>query len=152
MLAVIRTGRSRRSAPSNTAVSRGTPFASSWLKWLTNTKPLSTAMPNRAIKPTDAGTERYSPESHSEIIPPIMANGTFVRMSNDCRIERSVANRTRKMSPSAIGTTTLSRAAARFWFSNSPPQTNRYPGGNCTSAAIARCASSTKPTRSRPAT
>ena len=125
MLAVISTGRSLRIAPSNTALSRLNPLASNSLKWLTITRPFKTAMPSRAIKPTDAGTERYSPEAQRVRIPPTSANGTLARMRADWRIDLSVANSTRNIRPSAIGTTTESLAAARLWFSNSPPQTSR---------------------------
>ncbi len=62
-------------------------------------------MPSSAMNPTDAGTDRYSPDSQSARTPPISANGMLARISTDWRTDRSVANSTRKISPSAIGTT-----------------------------------------------
>ena len=70
-------------------------------------------MPSRAMNPTEAGTERYSPDTQSETRPPTMAKGILARISSDARSERSVANSTRKISPSAIGITVISRAEAR---------------------------------------
>lgn len=71
-------------------------------------------MPRSAMKPTEAGTERYWPDAQSVIIPPIIAKGMLARIRRAWRIERRVTNRTRKMSPRAAGTTMARRAAARF--------------------------------------
>ena len=48
-----------------TTCSMGMPKALSWLKVLTMTTPLRTAMPSNEMKPTDADTDRYSPAIHS---------------------------------------------------------------------------------------
>ena len=125
MLAVISTGRRRRMAPSRTACARLAPAARNWLKKATITSPLRTAMPSSAMKPTAAGTDKYSPDSHSAITPPTSANGMLARISSAGRTAPKVLNRVRKIAPSAIGTTSASRAAARCWFSNWPPQTRR---------------------------
>ena len=60
-------------------------------------------MPRSAMNPTEAGTDRYSPEAQSARMPPISANGTLARISSDWRTDRSVANSTRKINPRAIG-------------------------------------------------
>ena len=125
MEAVISTGRNRRSEPSRTTCSMGRPSACRWLKCVTSTNPLSTAMPSSAMKPTEAGTDRYCPDSHSAATPPTMANGTLPRMSAACRTEPKVMNSTKKISPRATGTTMPRRAAARCWFSNCPPHSTR---------------------------
>ena len=54
------------------------------------TSPLSTAMPSSAMNPTEAGTDRYSPDSASAIIPPTAAKGMLTRISAAARSERSV--------------------------------------------------------------
>src|SRR6056297_256227 len=79
--AVIRTGRRRRSAPTRTASSISRPRARSSLMYETITTPLSTATPNTAMKPTAPGTDRYSPEIQSAKMPPVIANGTFRKIS-----------------------------------------------------------------------
>ena len=65
------------------------------------------------MNPTDAGTDRYSPVTTSANTPPIRANGMLTKTSSAWRIEPNVVNRRTKMSPSATGTTTDRRAAAR---------------------------------------
>src|SRR5690606_23578411 len=87
IVAVIMTGRSRRSDPSMTTSSMGMRRSTRWLKWLTMTTPLSTAMPSSAMKPTEAGTDRYSPESNRAKTPPISAKGTLATTSTDWRTE-----------------------------------------------------------------
>ena len=59
------------------------------------TTPFITAMPSRAMKPTEAGTDRYSPVSHSAVMPPVSANGKLLSTSTLWRTERKVdADRT----------------------------------------------------------
>jgi len=77
------------------------------------------------MNPTDAGTERYSPVTHSATMPPTRAKGMLLRISNAWRTEPKVENSRTKIRPSATGTTMDSRAAARCWFSNWPPQLMR---------------------------
>ena len=72
------------------------------------------------MKPTDAGTDRYSPEASSANTPPTIANGTLASTSTAWRTEPKVENSNRKISSSATGMTTARRAAARCWFSNWP--------------------------------
>ena len=103
-------------------VATGRPRAASWLKQVTSTKPLSTAMPMSAIKPTEAGTDRYSPDTASATTPPIRASGMLANTKMAWRRLPSVANSTPTISASATGTTSARRAAARCWFSNWPPQ------------------------------
>jgi outer membrane protein, heavy metal efflux system len=57
-------------------------------------------MPSKAMKPTDAGTDRYSPVSHRATMPPTIANGTLERTSNAWRTEPNVVNRMTKINPS----------------------------------------------------
>ena len=70
-------------------------------------------MPSSAMNPTEAGTDRYCPDSHRAMMPPTSANGMLHRISTDWRAEPKVVNSTTKISPSATGTTSPSLAAAR---------------------------------------
>ena len=47
-------------------------------------------MPSSAMNPTAAGTERYSPDTASAIIPPTIAKGMLVRIRAEARTEPSV--------------------------------------------------------------
>jgi hypothetical protein len=49
------------------------------------------------MKPTDAGTDRYSPLMNSPITPPIDANGSTVMMSVANRSEPNSRNSRKKM-------------------------------------------------------
>lgn len=93
--AVMSTGRRRSAAPVRTASSSGCPAARSALRCVTSTTPLSTAMPNRAMKPTLADRLRFSPRAQSMAIPPTSANGTLSSTSSDCGTERKEAKRSR---------------------------------------------------------
>ena len=108
-------------------------------------------MPSSAMKPTEAGTDRYSPAALSAAMPPTSANGMLAMTSSACLGERKVSTSSTKMAPSASGTTSASRAAARCWFSNWPPQTMRM-SLRPASLATAAWASRTKLARSRPST
>ncbi len=77
------------------------------------------------MKPTEAGTDRYSPVDTRANTPPIKAKGMFTSTNKACRTEPNVVNSSTKIRPIAMGTTIDSRAAARCWFSNCPPQLNR---------------------------
>ena len=48
-----------------------------------------------------------------------------------CRTDPNALNSRTKIRRMLTGTITASRAIARCWFSNSPPQTIAYPGGSC---------------------
>ena len=110
--AVIRTGRKRKHAPRCEASSIGIPSRTSWLKYVTSTMPFSNAIPNRAIKPTEDGTERFCPDSHSATTPPTRASGMFMRISAAFFKERKLLNNKRKMMSSVTGTTTAKRRLA----------------------------------------
>ncbi len=69
-----------------------------------------------------------------------------------CRRLSKVRWSSRKITPSAIGTTTASVAADRCWFSNWPPQLQEYPRSSGAVRSTAARASATNPTRSRPET
>jgi hypothetical protein len=75
--AVINTGRNLKLAPLIEASSTANPSIISWFMYVTNTIPLSSAIPNSAIKPTEAGTERFCPVIHNPTIPPTRARGIF---------------------------------------------------------------------------
>ena len=79
-------------------------------------------------RPTPAPTG-IRPEIHSANTPPIRANGMLVSTSTAWRTEPKVANSSRKISPSATGTTMPRRFAARCWFSNCPPHTDAVAAG-----------------------
>ena len=57
----------------------------------TITTPLSTATPNRAMKPTAAERFRFIPRAQSMAMPPIKAKGTAQRISRAWRIDVKVA-------------------------------------------------------------
>ena len=75
-VAVIITGRNRMREPSRTDSSTDMPCSRRLRIVLTSTTPLSTAIPHSATKPTDAGTERYSPVTNNPMIPPTEAKGS----------------------------------------------------------------------------
>ncbi len=73
------------------------------------------------MKPTAALTDRGTPATSSAKAPPVRANGTVSRMARALRPEFIAAYRRPRTASTASGTTILSRASARCWFSNSPP-------------------------------
>ena len=88
------------------------------LKWVTMTTPFSTAIPSRAIKPTEAGTERYSPDRANANTPPTNANGRFKKIIPAWMTDPKLSVRMMKIMIIDSGITSPSRAAARCWFSN----------------------------------
>ncbi|MNL89654.1 hypothetical protein D3C87_2201110 [compost metagenome] len=52
--------------------------------------PLSTAMPNRAMKPMAAETLRCKLRSHRAVIPPTVASGRIIRTVKACLTELNV--------------------------------------------------------------
>lgn len=52
------------------------------LKWLIIRMPLSTATPNRAIKPTPAEMLNGSPRSHRARMPPMIDSGTVEKTTS----------------------------------------------------------------------
>ena len=117
---------------------------------LTMTTPLRTAAPNSAMKPIAAETLSGMPVSSSANTPPTSANGTLSRISAACCADWKAWNSSTKIRKMLSGTISRSRAIARCWFSNSPPQTSRAPGARCTLPATRRCISSTALPMSRP--
>ena len=65
--------------------------------------PLVRAMPNRAMNPTEAGTDRFSPKSHRLMTPPTRASGILSRMSTVFLIEPKLEYSSRKISASVMG-------------------------------------------------
>ena len=65
--------------------------------------PFSTATPKKLMKPTEAGTLRYSPVSQRATIPPIIAKGRFMMISAAWRTELKEANNRKKINPIVIG-------------------------------------------------
>ena len=88
--AVRITGRNRSAVARNTrSRTFSTPSAASSLRLAISTMPLSTATPNRAIKPTPAEMLKGMPRSHSASTPPIVASGMPVKISAACFTERN---------------------------------------------------------------
>src|SRR6266849_1137102 len=120
--AVIRIGRSRSTAPSTTALSSGLPRRTKSTICSTMITPFCTEIPATAMKPTAAETERCRPAHASPATPPTSVKGTIISTMAALRTERNAQNRSEKIASSDKGTTTRSRAIARCWFSNCPPQ------------------------------
>ena len=87
--AVITTGRSRCRAPARAASARSMPWRTrSWIDE-TMTRPLSTAIPKRAMKPTAAEIEKSIPRTSRARTPPTRASGTPVKTMAASRTEPS---------------------------------------------------------------
>ena len=69
------------------------------------TTPLSTAIPDRAMKPTPAEIEKGMPRSMSAATPPVRANGTPENTTSASFTERNSATSRPKISSKASGTT-----------------------------------------------
>ena len=82
------------------------------------------------MKPMAADTLSGMPVTSSATMPPISANGTLSRISAALRTDWNAWNSSTKIRNTLSGTITRSRAIARCWFSNSPPQTSRAPGAS----------------------
>src|SRR5690606_17092254 len=78
--AVIKTGRRRTKAPSTTAVTRSPCSRHRSRMKATITRPLRTATPESAIKPTPAEIDSGMPRSHRDNTPPVSASGTPVKI------------------------------------------------------------------------
>src|SRR2546425_7682138 len=65
---------------------------------------MSTAWPNSAMKPMAADTLNGMPVSKSAKIPPISANGTFIRMSSASLTDLKASNNSRKIRNTLAGT------------------------------------------------
>jgi len=124
--AVIITGRNRVCKPLITrSVISVIPSFSSLLNSAISTMPLSTATPNRAIKPTPAEMEKFIPLNHNANTPPIADIGTAEKIRKVCTTELNVKNSSTKISSNATGTAIASLvfAASRFW--NCPPKVTK---------------------------
>ena len=125
--AVISTGRRRVAQPSRIARSTGAPSARSWRMNDTITRPLSTATPESAMKPTPAEIENGMPaqpqredaagqrERHAAEDEQRVAQPSRTRMKSSAKIEQQ---RQRHHDQRAA-----SRAAIRF--SNWPPHSSQ---------------------------
>ena len=96
----------------------------------TTRTPFRTACPRSAMKPTAALTDRGMRAAASPRTPPMRASGTFSMMRAQSHTEPKAENSRRKVRRSDSGITSCSRAMARSWFSNSPPQVISYPAGS----------------------
>ena len=119
--AVIKTGRKRVSDPSVMASSSGLPSARSLLMKEIITMPLSTATPERAMKPTPAEMDSGMSRSHNAATPPVSANGTPEKTRSASLTVPNVMNSSVKISSSEMGTTTCRRLVAEINCSNWPP-------------------------------
>ncbi len=75
---VMITGRTRSMVPSMIARLSSTPSSSRWRTLLMTTRPLSTATPDRQMKPTAADTENAMPVRPRAKTPPARPSGTAV--------------------------------------------------------------------------
>ena len=78
----------------------------------TMTSPFSTAIPDRAIKPTAAEIENGMPRNSSANTPPVSARGTPEKMAAASLIDRTAITNNPKMRHRVSGTTTAKRFAA----------------------------------------
>ncbi len=86
------------------------------------TRPLSTATPESAIKPTPAEIDSGMSRSHSASTPPVRAKGIPVNTSRpSLRLLNIISNKA-MTSSNDTGTTTRRRSAADCSCSNWPPQ------------------------------
>ena len=120
--AVIRTGRSRVSAPSRIASSRPTPPSLKLRMYEIITRPLSTATPESAMKPTAAEIDIGMSRSQSARMPPVKANGMPVKTSRPSLTLPNIANSSTKTSSRDTGTTICRRCVADCKFWKVPPQ------------------------------
>ena len=87
----------------------------------TSTIPFKTAIPHSAIKPTEAGTDKYSPVIAKPNTPPIEANGKTKIISEASLSELNIMNNKKKMAAIVNGMMIISVPIARSMFSNCPP-------------------------------
>ena len=116
--AVIITGLKRCAHPSMRASRKGMPSSRNCLMNEINTTPFSTAIPQRLMNPTAAGTDKYSPVIKRPKIPPIEANGRTRIIKPAKRIELNNMKRRKKIAAIVIGIMIIKRAIARSIFSN----------------------------------
>ena len=85
------------------------------------TRPLSTATPDSAMKPTPAVIDNGMPRSASAATPPVRASGTPLNTITASLAEPKAMNNRPKMRTRVTGTTTASRWLAEINCSNVPP-------------------------------
>ncbi len=85
------------------------------------TRPLSTATPESAMKPTAEEIDSGMPRSASATTPPVSAKGTPLKTMAASFADPNATNRSAKMIPSVTGTTTARRWLAEISCSNVPP-------------------------------
>ena len=109
-------------APRDGPTLRGRIIARQRLRFATMITPFCTATPKRAMKPTALETFRVMSRRRKRRQTP--DQGQRNRQQNDCGEPplAKAANSIRKITPNAPGTINASRACARRWFSNWPPQ------------------------------
>jgi hypothetical protein len=73
------------------------------------------------MKPTDAGTDRYSPEKKRASTPPMDANGKTVMIRAAKRTELKRTKRRKKIAAIVIGTMIIRWCRARCMLWNCPP-------------------------------
>ena len=86
------------------------------------TSPLSTATPDKAIKPTPAEIDSGISRSHSATTPPVRAKGIPVNTNKPSLRLLNIKNSKVMISSKATGTTICKRLAADCNCSNWPPQ------------------------------
>ena len=119
--AVMSTGRRRKTLPSMTASSSSFPCFRKLLMKLIITRPLSTATPESAMKPTAAEMESGISLSHSAAMPPVSASGTPEKTSKASFTLPNVMKSNNRIRNSVIGITNWSRLVADRSCWNCPP-------------------------------
>ena len=119
--AVISTGRKRANAPSRRACSSGMPASRRPRMKAIMTRPLSTATPDSAMKPTPAEIDSDNPRSASATTPPVSASGTPLNTTTASRNEPNDQYSSAKISSSVAGTTQANRWPAEISCSKVPP-------------------------------
>ena len=92
------------------------------------TRPLSTATPDRAMKPTPAEIDSGMSRNHKAMMPPVRASGTPVKTSSESRTLPKVMKSNEKIRMSAMGTTIFKRSDAEINCSKVPPHVIQLPG------------------------
>ena len=123
--AVMSTGRARSRAALMAASAGPFPSSSSASSRDMRTTPFSTAMPERAMKPTAAEMETGMPRRARTIIPPTEAKGTFMKMSSAGLSLRKAKSSTATMRASTAGMTRARRRLASSSVSYWPPHSKR---------------------------
>ena len=119
--AVINIARSRDNAVPRTTSAINTPCSLSCSAALTQTKLLSTATPNKAIKPTPAEILNGSPRNHNAKTPPDAATGTAAKTKTVNETELKVRYNNTPIISNTTGVISDSLSEAFWRLSKSPP-------------------------------